>query len=476
MTFSFLPLSRAPRRALPLAALALAGCGLMRGDYTPPAVTVPVQWQQAQPAQQGPVTQDPWWTLFQEPALDELVNQALARNNDLAAAAIRVRRAQLQQGLAEDALFPDLGGNANVGRDRALRGDRAITRSNSVGLTVSYELDLWNRLGSQRDAARWQALATEEDRASAALTLSATTVNLYWQLAHINERLVTSQQSIDTARITLRLVQAQFDAGAVSPLDLAEARRNVAAQEASHTQLVQQRVEYLNALAILFDGPPGQAFADPRVLPTGEPPAVRAGVPAEVLARRPDLRAAELRLRGLLATVDATRASYYPPLTLTGALGSASTALANVLQNPVASLGAGLTLPFLRWNEMRLNTRVSEADFDEAVVNFRQSLYQSLADVENALSAREQSTRQNAWLAQALADAREAERLYEIRYRAGAVALRVWLEAQEQRRTAEIALADNRLQRLLNQVTLYQALGGSDQPVTAEGATPPAAP
>lgn len=174
--------------------------------------------------------------------------------------------------------------------------------------------------------------------------------------------------------------------------------------------------------------------------------------------------------------MDATRASYFPPLTLTGALGSASTALSNVLQNPVASLGAGLTLPFLRWNEMRLNTRVSEADFEEAVVNFRQSLYQSLADVENALSAREQSTRQNAWLAQALADAREAERLYEIRYRAGAVALRVWLEAQEQRRTAEIALADNRLQRLLNQVTLYQALGGSDQPVVAQGTVPSVVP
>ncbi|MCD0505773.1 TolC family protein, partial [Bordetella petrii] len=183
-------------------------------------------------------------------------------------------------------------------------------------------------------------------------------------------------------------------------------------------------------------------------------------VPADLLGRRPDLRAAELRLRQALAQTDATRASFYPPLMLTGSVGSASTALGNLLQNPVGVLGAGLTLPFLNWNQMQLNIRVSETEYELRVVQFRQALYQAMADVENALSARTQFAEQAGLLEQSLDAARQAEDLYEVRYRSGAVSLRFWLDAQEQRRTAEIERDQNTLDRLLNQVGLYQALGG----------------
>ncbi|KCB31380.1 outer membrane efflux protein, partial [Bordetella hinzii CA90 BAL1384] len=174
----------------------------------------------------------------------------------------------------------------------------------------------------------------------------------------------------------------------------------------------------------------------------------------------PDLRAAEARLRAAVATTDATRASYYPPLTLTGSLGSASDSLGNLLANPVAALGAGLALPFLNWNQMRLNIRISETDYAILVAQFRQTLYQAMSDVENALSARGQLADRARLLQASLDAAREAERLYEVRYRAGAVALRFWLDAQEKRRAAEVAADENRLQRLRNQVQVYQALGG----------------
>lgn len=167
-------------------------------------------------------------------------------------------------------------------------------------------------------------------------------------------------------------------------------------------------------------------------------------------------------MREALATVDATRASFYPPVTLTGAVGTASPTLSNILQNPVASLGVGLTLPFLQWNQMQLNIKISKADYEERVVNFRQSLYQAMADVENALSNRTQLGLQAEQLAVSLRAARDAERLYEVRYRAGAVSLKDWLDAQEKRRTAEIARDENGLNRLVNQVTVYRALGGDD--------------
>ena len=168
-----------------------------------------------------------------------------------------------------------------------------------------------------------------------------------------------------------------------------------------------------------------------------------------------------MRLRSTLASGDATRLSYYPQLSLTGALGGSSSALGSVLANPVATLGAGLVLPFLNQTEMRTNAAIAQTDYERAVVQFRQTLYQALADVDNALSARRQYAEQAVQLEQSLADARRAERLYEVRYRAGAVALKPWLDAQEKRRNAEIALAENRLNRLVNHATLYQALGGT---------------
>lgn len=453
--------------------LALAGCGsLLRTDYEPPLTQTPAAWAYGAPAGgQAPLAEGgAWWRNFNDPVLDGLVDAVLARNNDLAAAAIRVRRAQYQAGLTEDNLTPTLGGNANVSRNRNLYGDRTITRNNLAELTVSYEVDLWGKLSRQRDAAQWEALATEQDREAAALSLVGTTATLYWQTAFINQRIASSDESIAYARRTQDLVRAQYAAGGASALELAEAEQTVASQQAARTLLVQQRVEYTNALTILFDGPPDRSMADPARLPQYPLPEARAGVPADLLGRRPDLRAAELRLRESLATVDATRASFYPPVTLTGSVGSASPTLSNMLQNPVAALGVGLTLPFLQWTQMQLNIKISKADYEERVVNFRQALYQAMADVENALSNRTQLALQAEQLAVSLRAAREAERLYEVRYRAGAVSLKDWLDAQEKRRTAEIARDENGLNRLVNQVTVYRALGGDDAAPAATGA------
>jgi outer membrane protein TolC len=257
-------------------------------------------------------------------------------------------------------------------------------------------------------------------------------------------------------------VQSQYRAGAVSGLELAEARQALASQLASQRQLQQQAVEAQTALALLFDGPPGTSTSNPQSLPDTALPSVRAGLPVDLLARRPDLRAAQLRLQGSFTNIDATRLSYYPSLTLTGSLGTSSASLLSLLSNPVAALGAGISLPFLRRTEMKLNIQVSEAEYEEAVVNYRQTLYVALGDVENSLSAQEQLAQQGLLLAQVLEDARRVERLYEIQYRAGAATLKAWLDAQERRRSAEIAVAENRLARLSNQVGLYQALGGGD--------------
>jgi len=465
-------LSRVPGRRGPVAlAVAaslttlLAACA-SPGAYRTPELSMPAQWQAQPVASSGapasaPAAASRWWEGFGDPQLNQLVDEALKRNNNLAAAAIKVRRAQLQAGLAASAQLPSVGINANTSASRPLNNG-PTTRVNSLTGSASWEVDLWGRLAAQRNAADWEAQATEEDRSAAALSLVGTTASLYWQVAYLNQRIESSQQSIDYALKTLDLVKAQHVAGSVTGLEEAQARQTLASQQASHSQLLQQRVEARNALAIVFDGPPGQALREASRLPETTLPPVDAGLPASVLTRRPDLRAAELRLRKSLATVDATRTSYYPTLSLTGSLGGSSSVLSDVLSNPVATLGAGLILPFVQWRDMQRNVGISQADYEQAVLIFRQTWYQSLTDVENALSARTQYEVQGQQLQDALTAAQLAERLSEVRYRAGAVPLKTWLDAQETRRLATNNAAQNRLNRLNNLVTLYQALGGAD--------------
>ncbi|MFL9923735.1 efflux transporter outer membrane subunit [Herbaspirillum lusitanum] len=456
-------------RLAPLAlALTLAGCGsLMKTPYEAPQTQIPANWSNRTAEQE--VSADQWWKQFGDAELNRLIDEALRKNNDLAVAGIKVRRAQLTAGLADDARVPALSSSTSTSGNKNLRGNHSSYQSSSASVTLSYEADLWGHLDSAYDAKKWEALATEQDRQSTALTLIGTTANLYWNGAYLSQRIAVSEESMAYAQKTLDLINTQYKAGAVSTLEVLEAQQNLITQQSSHTELLQQQVENNNALAILFDSPPGKTRMLPDRLPQYPLPNLQAGLPADLLARRPDLRAAELRLRESLSTVDATRTSYYPTLTLTGSVGGSSDALRNVLQNPIGTLGAGLVLPFLQWNEMKLNVKVSQADYESAVVTFRQTLYSALSDVENALSARQQYATQEQLLIANLKAAQGAERLYELRYRAGSVTLQSWLDAQEKRRTAETSLAENRLNRLKNQVTLYQALGGDMQTNTENG-------
>lgn len=465
-----------------LVATLVAGCASgIEGRYAPPAVVVPSNFPSvsltgstriaANDVVTAPVTEsataapnnlDHWWTAFDDPALNRVVDAALAANNNLAAATIRVRRAQLQAGLADAALRPVFGGSVNANASRSLDNGGPALRTSNFNIGASYEVDLWNRLGSQRDAARWEAAATAEDRAATAQALAGTAATLYWQAGYLGQRITAGAESVAYAARTLTLVQAQHRAGAVSSLEMADAEQNLANQRAAQSTLEQQRVEALNALALLFDGrPPAAASTDaPRVLPTGALPQVAPGLPAALLGRRPDLRAAELRLRESFVNIDAVRASFYPALTLNGSIGGSSTALADLLRNPIGTLGAGITLPFLQVTQRQLGIQVSETQYEEAVVNFRQTLYQALADADNALSAQARLAAQGVDLAQALAASQRAERLYEVRYRLGATPLRTWLDAQERRRNAENAVTDNRFNRLANHATLVRVLGG----------------
>ncbi len=444
----------------------LVGCAaVVKTPYQAPAVQIPegFAYNKANQAQlHADVYADQWWTLFGDQQLNTLVNQVLTQNTDLAVAGIQLQQARLRAGLAANQQGVRVNSGVSTGHRFDLNSGDDTSSGLSLSAGVSYEVDLFGKLARQTEASRWEALATEQDLQATGQSLIATTANLYWQLGYLNERYNTVQQNLASTQKTYELVRSQYKAGAVSGLDLTQAEQAVQSQKASLSQIDQQRVETRTALAVLLQIPVQQlSIQEPKQLPRISLPKVSAGLPAELLSRRPDLKAAELRLREALASKDATKASYYPSISLTGNLGSSSTSLTQLLQNPALSLGANLSLPFLQYNDMKKDLKISELDYEKTIIQYRQTLYQAFADTENALSNRSELDKQVALQQRNLELAEKTEKLTNVRYKNGAIALKNLLDAQETTRNARLTLVQTKQNQYNTYVTLLQALGGS---------------
>ncbi len=451
--------------AMLVASSTLVGCAAMvKTPYHAPAVQTPssFQYDKTQVASNYANYADRWWTLFGDTQLNQLVDQVIAKNTDLAVAGITLRQARLKAGLAADQQGPRVNSSVSTSQNIDVNSGDRSSNGLSLNAGVSYELDLFGKLARQTEAAKWEALATAQDLQATAQTLIGTTTKLYWQLAYLNESLSTAQQSLATSEKLYSLVNTQYQAGAVSGLDLTQAEQSVQSQKANLSQIQQSLVETRTALAVLLHIPVQQLnIQEPQRLPQVNLPQIQAGLPASILSRRPDLRAAELRLRETLATKDATTASYYPSISLTGSLGSSSTSLTELIKNPVLALGANLSLPFLQYNDMKKNIAISQLDYEKAIIQYRQTLYQAFADVENALSSRTELNQQVQFQQRNLELAEKAERLTDVRYRNGAIALKNVLDQQQTTRTARLSLVNTKQSQYNAYVTLMQALGGS---------------
>ncbi|MFT4198821.1 MAG: TolC family protein [Pseudoxanthomonas sp.] len=430
-----------------------------RGDAALNAPAQTLQTPVTYPARE--VAADPWWQGFGDERLNRMVEQALKVNADLASAGFALRQARLEARLAVNDMLPQPSASVDASASRQTDRHDNFDRSYGSSASLSWEVDLWGRLRAAHDVKVWEAKASAEDLQNTALALVGEVCQDYWTLAYYNQSIAAGEQNIAELAKTLELVKVQYAAGDVAKLELREAEQNLESERAAQSVLLQERVETRNAITVLLDGRPWPQADEPQNLDAAQSLQVAEGLPAQLLGRRPDLRAAELRLRESLANIKATARSYYPALTLTGAIDGSGTALASVLKNPVATLGASLSLPFLNLGEMKFNTEIAGAEYLQAASDFRTTLYTALQDVDNALSARTQYQAQVEAGQRSYAAAKEIEHTYEVRYRSGYSALRVWLDARQTLRSSELSLAQARRDQLDNDVTLMLALGGS---------------
>lgn len=431
---------------------------MLKSDYRVPEVNYPINWTKGD-LDGNPAPFD--WKEFNDPHLDNWLHQVMTNNNDMAIAAMRVYRARLDAERTGITNTPALKGSLGVDGKKQLNNSSGMTKSGSFSLNTSYELELWGKIARQRDVAEWAVHASEEDFRSARLTLLAEASNNYWRIGFVNQQIAILQQSIDYAKETLRLAEIRYRAGSTSLQDVIDAQQNLLTQENQLTGLQRERSQVLNKQAVLLGTVPSCLIVEPTTLPKGSLPKVNANIPARVLMRRPDISAKEWQLREALATVDIKRSEYYPTFNLTGALGTSSTSLLSLLHNPVGSVGANLTLPFLEWRQRDIEVKIARNDYEQRVLEFKQLLYKAMSSIEDALSLRNQLMVQEARLRDELELARKSEWLNKVRYQQGAVRISFWLDAQEKRRQVEFRMNENRFNQLQNLAKIYLEFGGT---------------
>lgn len=439
----------------------------------------------------------PWWTAFDDPALDAFVREALEQNRDLAAALARLEAAQARARIAGAPLWPEVGAATTGARRRQNfigfpfpEGDptgdpgsdervlSSTTTAWGVSLDVSWEVDLWGRLRAGRSAADAEYAAAEIDLAGAALSLAGQTAKAYFTAAEATAQAALARETLESRQRTEELVRRRYEVGLRSSLDLRLALSNRALAEATLEQRRAAADLGVRQLEVLVNRYPA-AELDPATAPPPLAP-IPAFLPSELVARRPDLAAAEQRLSAAGYRVNEARAALYPRLALTGSAGRSSEELEDLLDHDftVWSLVGNLLQPVFQGGRLRAHVDLAEAGFEEATARYASQVLGAFAEVETALAADSFLAAQVAALETAARQSREAEELALDRYRLGLADFLSVLEAQRQAAEAESGLLAARRQRLVRRVDLHLALGGGfektsiDLPWTPPDETP----
>lgn len=455
----------------------LAACILLAACSSPAprpdsGLQAPATWQTADtPTAQADHRR--WWSQFASPELDRLIAQAREGSFDLAAAMARVRQAQASAVIAGAPLLPELKGGLNANRQKLLRGkgysQLNATRDNQAvdyfdaSLSASYEIDFWGGRHAARDSALLGVKASEFDRATVELTLLSGVANSYTQALALNEQSRIAQLNLDNALNVLKLVQTRYDSGSATALELAQQRSLVAAQQRQLPLLQQQAEEARISLAALLGQPVQALNLGHQDFAQLQWPSINAGVPSELLTRRPDIASAEARLAAAQADVKVARAAMLPSVTLTASLGSGASHAPDLLRSPFYNLGAGMVAPIFNAGRLSAERDKATARQEELLESYRAAIINGFADVEKALNSIRGLDQQRQWQSEELNQAQRAFEIAQSRYQAGAEDLLTVLETQRTLYAAQDLNVQLRLSRLQSSIALYKALGGGWQ-------------
>lgn len=493
-----------------LASLMLAGCSFAP-DYARPALDLPVQWT-GPAAGQGLEIQ--WWKRFEDPILNQLVNEALAYNQNLAVAMARVEQARAYLGYARGEQFPTLSGSGSAGKSRFsadASADYGLAKglgtlqnslhtldpripagagspgregeSWSAGLQAVWELDLWGKYRNATAAAREQLLASEAGQRGVMLSLAGQTSIAYFDLRNYDAQLNIARRTLQTREEALKIYQARYDEGLISELDFLRAKTETDTMRANVYTAEYQVATAESALLVLAGRSPRAIFeAVPErglsidTLPGA--PQLPAGLPSQLLERRPDIVAAEAQLRAANYQIGVVKAAWFPSISLTGQLGTQSGKLDQLFTgaSDMWTLGGSLSVPLLTFGRISSNVKISEAAMREALANYALTVQEAFRDIRNALVIQQRTTDIADTLAIAVDNLRRATELARLRYENGYASYLDVLDAERSLFDAEVQLSNVRTSHLSSIVQVCMALGGGwvDTPGTPTAIPVPA--
>jgi len=450
-----------------VALLVLSGC-LLGPNYERPAVDAPPAFRFAE-SDAKDLVNTAWWEQFQDPALNALIATALADNKDVKIAAARVEQFLGQFETTRSQLFPQVAAGFDAQRQRTTQrgptplplGISPVFNQFQATLSASWEIDFFGKLRRQTEAARANLLSSEEGRRATILTLVASVASSYVNLLSLDRQLDIAKSTVASRAASVNVFQLRFSGGEVSQMELAQSQSEYQASLATIPQIELQIAQQEDALSILLGHNP-EVIARDRELDDLALPAVPAGLPSELLERRPDLRQAEQDLIAANALIGAARALYFPSISLTGLFGSASTQFSSLFTGParVWSYAGAATLPIFTAGSISGQVKQAEAQQQQALFQYQKSIQVAFQEVADALVSL-QKTREQLVVQGSQVDAlRSYARLARLRFEGGYTSYIEVLDAERSLFNAQLSYAQMQGVVFTSTVSLYKAMGG----------------
>jgi multidrug efflux system outer membrane protein len=409
-----------------------------------------------------------WWAVFQDEQLQSLIRTALKQNYDLRIAAERVLAAQAQLRIARSNQYPSAGVGVGGTTERqpaspffgAYRWDYM-----QVGGAASWDIDFWGKYRRATEAARANLAQTEWGKRAVVSTLVANVAGAYFRLRALDLDLEITQHTLASRQDSLRLTKLLADQGAASMVDVRQAEQLVYVASATLPDLERQIEQEENYIRLLLAEPPGPIARGQSLTEQARPPLVPAGLPSQLLQRRPDIQEAEQQLVAANAQIGVARAAYFPSISLTGTFGFMSSALSDLFTKPAGTwnVAASVAQPLFTAGKLQANVRLAEAQQQQALLGYQQTIQNAFRDVSDALVAYQKTREAREQQELLAAAAHDSARLAHVRYDGGSTAYLEVLTNETNYLTAELALSQARLNEMLSLVQIYNALGGGWQ-------------
>ena len=469
-----MPRTAAVVRAAHVAAVTVLSAGCLVGpNYKRPELAPPQQFRFVDGPQAESLANAPWFTVFEDPALQALIKDAIANNLDLRQAVARVEEMRARAGIAKSFLYPQIDGVANYGLRQASNAPVAgqsqedtTHSSGSYGFQLSWEIDLFGKLRREREAAEALALASEQARRGVMVTVVGDVASGYFLLRELDVQLFIARQTLNINDQTVTYFRNRLDGGVSNRLELDRIQALRSQTAAAIPQLEQQIAIVENEISLLLGRPPGPIGREDVRPDLALPPPIPPGLPATLLERRPDVAQAEQFLVSANAEIGVAKALFFPQISLTGFLGGVSGDLVSFLggDGGVWSIGAGLLQPVFQGGRLRRNAEAAQARFDAALAGYQKSALNGYREVANALVTIQKLAEERVQHQAGVTALIDAADLARARYDSGLASYIEILTADQDLFEQQLLLAQTRGAEFRARAELYRALGGGWQP------------